>query len=375
MSSTATSPQSTLVNQRLLTRQDDLAISLIDTDSMSAPLQEGEVRLKLERFALTTNNITYAAFGDSIGYWQFFPVRNEGWGHMPVWGIARVAASRHPAVSEGQRFFGYYPMADYLKVEATRVSERGFRDKTDYRQPLPSAYNYYTRLDAPSAETTNRENYRMLLRPLFLTSYMLADYLQEADFFGAEQVVISSASSKTAYGTAFCLASHPRLQLIGLTSSGNQSFVENLNLYQQTLSYKDIEQLDNQKSTLYIDFSGNDQLRANLHQHLGANLQHDCYAGSAANPDFLDESRQQEVNAHFFFAALHIKKRNQELGAAVVSQRLDAMQEYFIDRASDPSNPWLILETHTGLAAASQVVTSLCRNAADPKLGHVAIMP
>ena len=45
----------------------------------------------------------------------------------------------------------------------------------------------------------------MIVRPLFITSFMLADFLQDNAFFGARQVVVSSASSKTAYGTAFCL--------------------------------------------------------------------------------------------------------------------------------------------------------------------------
>ena len=31
-------------------------------------LADGEVRLKIDRFALTANNITYAAFGDVMRY-------------------------------------------------------------------------------------------------------------------------------------------------------------------------------------------------------------------------------------------------------------------------------------------------------------------
>ena len=45
-----------------------------------APLASGQVRLRVEHFALTANNITYAAFGAAMNYWQFFPTDDDGWG-------------------------------------------------------------------------------------------------------------------------------------------------------------------------------------------------------------------------------------------------------------------------------------------------------
>ena len=59
-----------------------------------APLGEGEVRLRVDRFALTTNNITYAVYGEAMQYWNFFPAAEPGWGRVPVWGFADVAESR-----------------------------------------------------------------------------------------------------------------------------------------------------------------------------------------------------------------------------------------------------------------------------------------
>ncbi len=43
------------------------------TSNDFAELQDGEVRLAVQRFAFTANNITYAAFGDAMNYWKFFP--------------------------------------------------------------------------------------------------------------------------------------------------------------------------------------------------------------------------------------------------------------------------------------------------------------
>ena len=76
---------------------------------------------------------------------------------------------------------------------------------------------------------------------LFITSFMLADMLQDNATFGAKQLVVSSASSKTAYGTAFCLA-HPgdaegAVSVIGLTSPGNLDFTRGLGCYSEVVSY------------------------------------------------------------------------------------------------------------------------------------------
>ena len=42
-------------------------------------LADGEAMIKVDRFGLTANNITYGVAGDMIGYWQFFPAE-ANWG-------------------------------------------------------------------------------------------------------------------------------------------------------------------------------------------------------------------------------------------------------------------------------------------------------
>ena len=51
-----------------------------------APLAEGQARLGVRRFGFSANNITYAVFGDLMGYWSFFP-SDEGWGSYSRLGI------------------------------------------------------------------------------------------------------------------------------------------------------------------------------------------------------------------------------------------------------------------------------------------------
>jgi hypothetical protein len=189
---------------RLLTRKDALNHTRIAVEqSGDTALSSGEVLLQIRRVALTTNNITYAAFGEAMQYWDFFPTGEDGFGHMPVWGFADVVASTVDGVAVGERFYGYFPIASHLRVRPERVTPRGFYDGAAHRKTLTSAYNQYMRCSADAAYREADENYQMLVRPLFITSFMLADFLQDKAFFGAQQLVFSSASSKTAYGTAF----------------------------------------------------------------------------------------------------------------------------------------------------------------------------
>jgi hypothetical protein len=87
---------------------------IIDTHLSENDIGEGEVLVKIDRFAFTANNITYAVVGDQFGYWQFFPSTGndtKNWGILPVWGFADVVASNAEDVPVGERLFGYFPLA------------------------------------------------------------------------------------------------------------------------------------------------------------------------------------------------------------------------------------------------------------------------
>jgi len=53
-----------------LVRRDDLRIHRTDDGEQAlASAAGGTVQFRVERFGLTANNLTYAVFGDSYGYW------------------------------------------------------------------------------------------------------------------------------------------------------------------------------------------------------------------------------------------------------------------------------------------------------------------
>ncbi|MES2259934.1 MAG: DUF2855 family protein [Pseudomonadota bacterium] len=358
---------------RLLTDKTALHRSRIETVPL-APLQDGEVLLKIGRVAVTTNNITYAAFGDAMQYWDFFPTGEDGWGHMPVWGFADVLASGVAGVEVGERFYGYWPIASHLVMRPERVTERGFYDASAHRKTLVSAYNQYTRASADPAYRAADENYQIILRPLFITSFMLADFLQDNRFFGARRLLLSSASSKTGYGTAFCLDRQPDIELVALTSASNRAFVQELGCYGQTVPYDALETLDPEVPTLYVDFSGDEALRARVHHHFGAALTYDCYAGSAQAQHFLRDTALPGPAPLLYFAPVQIRKRNADWGPAVVNQKFNEAQLAFIARVGAPSQPWMQVREHAGFAAAQALIEATCLGRIDPRQGNVVTL-
>ncbi len=358
----------------LLTSQRDPAEGRLDTASAGA-LQPGRVRVAVRRVALTTNNVTYALFGERMSYWQFFPSGREGLGVVPVWGFGDVVDSSVPEVAVGARYYGYWPLADAVDLQPTKVSPNGFVDGAAHRAQLPSTYNRYTA--APPGASADDEAAACIMRPLFGTAFLLTDFLQENDWFGARQLVLSSASSKTAYATAWCVrdalqrGDAPALQLIALTSPVNAAFVRGLGLYDTVLGYDGIASLDASTPTVFADFSGSAEQRTQLHQHLRDSLRHSAVIGATQFSAGAREAPLPGARPTFFFAPDRRRKRLEDWGAAVLAQRVDDAQSRFLRQMLSGPAPALRIVRHTGLTAARDVLTELARGRVDPATGHV----
>ncbi|MET0283723.1 MAG: DUF2855 family protein [Polyangiales bacterium] len=360
---------------RLLSSKAQLQQSRIDRRA-EPPLEDGEAMLALDRVALTTNNITYAVFGEAMQYWQFFPTGEPGWGQMPVWGFANVVASRSPGIEVGERYYGYYPLASQLRMRPERNSQRGFYDGTPHRAALVSAYNQYTRCTTDPSYEARFEDHQALLRPLLITAFFAADFLIDNDLFGARRVLVSSASSKTAYGTAYCLRRMRDVELVALTSASNRRFVEELGCYQRVVGYDALETLERDVPTVYLDYSGDITLRGRVHEQLGAALVYDCVAGSAQNadPSHLQAPAGVGPAPKLYFAPTQIKKRTLEWGHDEVNKRVADAQRAFILRVADPERPWLNVVEHAGLDAAAALIVDFVRGRVDPRAGHIISM-
>src|ERR1700704_547110 len=233
----------------------------------AAALPDEALLVKVTKFAFTANNITYAVLGDHLKYWQLFPAP-EGFGNVPVWGFGEVIASKHPNVAEGETLFGYFPMATHLVIEAADVSKRGLRDAAAHRQEVSPVYNAYTRVSGNPAFAGKQGDYQALLRPLFMLSFLVDDFLAENEDYGVKRVMLSSASSKTAFGLAHLL--HARgVRVIGLTSAGNTAFVKSLGCYDEVVTYDAVTSLPVDSAVAYVDMAGNSDLRERLHRRFG----------------------------------------------------------------------------------------------------------
>ena len=165
-------------------RKDQWRDTRVVTEQVDAALGDNEVLFKVDRLALTSNNISYAAAGDSLGYWRFFPAA-EGWGRIPAMGWGEVIASAHPEIREGERVWGFFPMSTHLKILAGKVSAAQFHDVSSHRADLAPVYSQFDRAAMNPFYEAAREDQDSLLRGLFVTSWLVEDFLDVNDGFAA----------------------------------------------------------------------------------------------------------------------------------------------------------------------------------------------
>lgn len=349
----------------------------------AAPLAEGQVRVRIDSFALTSNNITYAAFGEAMNYWRFFPVIGEdgaadtAWGCIPVWGFGTVAESRHPDIAVGERLYGYFPMGSGVDLTPARVSPLSFSDGAPHRAELHPVYNQYTRCSADPFYTAESEDLQSLLRPLFTTSWLIDDFLADNDYFGTAAdpqrrplMLLSSASSKTAYGTAFQMARRGGIEVVGLTSSRNIAFCESLGCYSRVLSYEQLGEIAADAPAIYVDFAGNAALRKAVHAHCTA-LAYSSSIGGTHVGELGGGRDLAGPKPVLFFAPAQIKKRSGEWGPQVLGQRLVEAWQQFLAAVGNPQQPWLQVQRHSGEAAVAAAYLDVLAGQGDPRIGHI----
>ena len=227
-----------MINKSLYTEKKAILNTSIKEEEMTSTA-DGEVILKIDKYALTSNNVTYAVIGYQVKYWDFFPAP-EPWGKVPVWGFATVEESKCEGVEVGEKVYGYFPMSQYLKIKAGKVNQFSFMDISEHRQALAPIYNTYSREGKILNFPEGVEDFIPITKPLFMTSFLICEFLHLEDFFTSENVIITSASSKTSLGLAYTLKNIQKdhnKNVIGLTSTRNVEIVKETGLYKLTSKY------------------------------------------------------------------------------------------------------------------------------------------
>lgn len=354
-------------NATLEVQRQDLGEARI-SEAPLAPPGPGEVQVKVERFALTANNITYGLIGEQLGYWDFFPAPDgeAGWGRLPAMGWGEIVVSEVEGLEIGTRYYGWYPMSRLCNFTAT-ATETGFRDDGSHRSEHAPIYRAYEcTLADPAAEGVEEiEDRHALLRGLFATAVLAEDFFAEAEYFGADTVIVLSASSKTAIGFAMRAADRGLERVIGLTSAANREFVEGLGIYSLVLTYGGELELPLVDSVL-IDMAGSGEVLARVHARLGDQLKHSMLVGMShqqlSAPE-IDSGPMPE----FFFAPTQIEKRGHELGAADFRSLVDGGVVGLITASSD----WLKIERSAGPDAALEAYRLVREGKTAPALGRI----
>jgi Protein of unknown function (DUF2855) len=339
-------------------------------DSPHSLLEEGEVRLRVESFSVTANNITYAVIGDMFRYWDFFPASSDDWGIVPMWGHAVVEETRCADLSIGERVYGYLPMATHLTVVLAKVSASGFADSATHRLPMAAIYNQYSRLAADPEHDPAYVDQRMVFGPLFKTGFLIETFMRREGWFGAEDCVMTSASSKTAMALAHCVkASSPGIKRIGLTSAANLAFVRETGLYDQVLSYDDLGALA-KVPIVSVDFAGNASVLRAVHEELGSVLKYSSTVGAthvAARSGDGSSTPLTGPTPTLFFAPTEAAATIQALGPQGFAEAVGASWRGFLSVMSDH----VTIDTRFGMAAAAEAFLDTLAGKVHPATGIV----
>ena len=358
-------------NQTLLVNREDFAdVTLVTQDE--GALNEGYVRVEIGPFALTANNITYMVTGNQIGYWKFFEpsdygIKQEGVGRMPVWGYGLVAESKCEGIAVGAKIYGFFPIAKFIDLKPVKLNPMGFQDGIDHRALLHPVYNSYTFTDADPSFAAAFNDLQPVLRPLFTTSFLIDDFFEDSDYFGAQQIIIISASSKTALGTAFCLKESGGVKVIGLTSEGNKQFVEDTGFYHEVQTYDTITDLNPDVKTAIIDMAGNGKVNGDLYDHFEENLVYNCMVGKSHWKGAPPPKAKKGAPPVMFFAPDRAKLRMGEWGGAGFAKNLGARWMPFCQSASS----WLTVSTEEGAPALLKCYKDHLNNQVDPAKGYL----
>jgi hypothetical protein len=297
--------------------------------NIEPPLAENEVLLRVDKFALTANNISYGITGEALGYWRFFPSDNDlhQWGRLPVMGYADVVSSNSEHIKVGERVWGFMPMATHLKIVAANISKAGFSDISPCREGLSPVYCRFDRVSENPFYQQKNEDYDILLRGLFTTSWLVDDFMFDNQYFSAQQYLITSASSKTSIALAFRIKQRGERPAIGITSSTNRHFVESLDCYDKVISYEEITTLDPNVSSILVDMAGGKATLSSIHHHFVQQLCYSCRIGATQHDD-MDVNDSMSANnlpgatPTFFFAPTQLKKRSLDWGAGETMKQL-----------------------------------------------------
>jgi hypothetical protein len=263
-------------------------------------------------------------------------------------------------------------MSTHVLVQPEKVTEAGFVDGSPHRLALPATYQQYTRVEGDPGYDEAYEDQQAIFRPLFMTSFLIEDFLADNDFFGASAVLLASASSKTALGVAFLL-SRPqgaRCEVIALTSPSNVEFCERLGYYDRVLAYEDVRSLPRDTPTVLVDMAGDGELLHAVHTQLSDSLEHSCIVGATHWEARATERDLPGPTPEFFFAPTRLEKRLQDWGSDELAKRYGEAHGAFLPSVER----WMKVTYGRGPTAVENTYRQMLEGQMKPEEGHILML-
>ncbi len=349
----------------VINRADLRDARLIDPIGADVALTEGQVLVEVQEFALTTNNMSYARAGDFMGYWNFFPAPNPDIdGRLPVWGYGHVVASAHGEVRVGEEIFGYLPAGRRWVMTPSEVTALSFSDTSPH---LAGTHPWYHRMYRTAADPVTQAGFRdvkPVLWALFMTGWEMANDLRAEGV--VETVVVTSASSKTAWSLAHSLIDDAH-RVVGLTSATNVEFTESLGCYDQVMTYDSVDLDALGANVALVDMAGNETLARTIHEGLGERLVRSVRIGGTHRGAGASPGDMPGPDRSFFFIPDVAERMAAEAGHAAYHDRFAAAWAGFATWAS----PHLRIERGTGGDEILAAYLAMQSGSTDPTLAQL----
>ena len=270
----------------------------------------------------------------------------------------------------GERVWGWFPFSTHLKILAGKVNKSLIHDVSPHRAGYAPVYAQFDRASANPLYDPAREDQDSLLRGLFMTSWLVEDFLHVNQSFGATAVLITSASSKTSIALAYCLQQRGLLTRIGITSPGNIAFCDSLDCYDKLATYGEVDQLDAGQSVVLVDMAGSSRVLTDLHHHFGDQMKHSCRIGATHITEMSPLGDLPGARPQFFFAPAHVKSRSEEIGPGPLMKQMGGAFAGF-RRFSDS---WLQVQHNRGPEAVNRAYQEVLAGKTSPASGQVISM-
>jgi hypothetical protein len=179
----------------------------------------------------------------------------------PCWGRCKVYRSNHPNMQEGSTYYGFWPLAAYCVRSVCDVDDQAFIAYLNL--PTFSGPKEWLKLIKMEDDSNAMDNYEYMK-----IGITYARELEDMNYFDAERLVISSASSASGQIIAMCLKElNPSFTVIGLTSERNLEFVKQFSYFDEVYPYDEIKSGPNANKSLYFDALGWESVTKDVFEH------------------------------------------------------------------------------------------------------------